>query len=74
MVEGGEEGSEETTTHPLDLLYAGTTNETKQRNKRDQTKSPDQSVILLSHDKKGTMERPKAQSCAAITVRKISHA
>ena len=46
MVEGEEEGSEETTTHPLDLLYVATTNETKQRNKREQTKSPDRSVIL----------------------------
>ena len=46
MMEGEEEGSEETTTRPLDLLYAGTTNETKQRSKREQTKSPDRSVIL----------------------------
>ena len=46
MVGGEEEGSGETATRPLDLLYAGTTNETKQRDKREQTKSPDRLVIL----------------------------
>ena len=62
MVEGEEEGSEETTTHPLDLLYVGTTNEAKQRNKREQTKSPDRSVIFRIHENKRTMEQPQ---CAA---------
>ena len=46
MVRGEEEGSEETTTHLPNLLYAGVTNTVKQRNKQEQEKSPDQSVIL----------------------------
>ena len=60
MMRGEEEGNGETTTHLLDLLYAKATNKTKQQNKRGQTKSPDRSVILLSHDKKRTIERPQS--------------
>ena len=47
MMRREEEGSEETITHPPpNLLYAGATNTVKQRNKQEQAKSPDQSVIL----------------------------
>ena len=50
-MKGEEKGSGETTFSPAHLLYAGTTNATKQRSKQEQAKSPDRSVILLSHGK-----------------------
>ena len=65
--EEGSEGKQRLTPKPL---YAEATNIDKQRNKQKQAKSPDRSVIPLSHDKKRTIERPQ---CTVITVIRISH-
>ena len=46
MVKEEEEGSEERHLPSPNLLYAETTNTIKQRNKQEQTKSPDRLVTL----------------------------
>ena len=51
MMRGREEGSEESTTPSLNLLYAETTNDAKQKNKQEQTRSHERSGIPLLHDK-----------------------
>ena len=55
VIKGEEEGNKENDYPHPNLLYAGATNATKQRNKYEQAKSPDRSVILLSHDKRRTI-------------------
>ena len=70
----GEEGSEEKRQLTPTLLYAGPTNIDKQRSKQEQAKSPDRSVILLSHDKNETIERSQYATMRSNPVILLSHA
>ena len=71
MMKGeGKRGVKKQRPIPLELLYAKATNAAKQKNKQGQVKSPDRSVIILSHDKTRTIELPQRAVLRSILVTK----